>query len=125
MGIYHSGVLIGGATSHSKSDSHATRDATTKDSNGNEEVLEGLKSAELTVDGMFAFDAVNGIKQLRNIIDDRDQITIRLSTEEAGDEYLQCQAYITSLDEDFPNEESSTFSATFKRTGGWTRADVT
>lgn len=123
--LQNGGVVIGGTTSHSLSNSMETRDATTKSSSGNEEVLEGLKSREVGFEGFVAWDEANGFEELEAILEARTQQTLILSTEVVGDPRWTYTAYLTSIDLEAGVEDSITYSGTFKITGSRTVATVT
>lgn len=125
VAVYYDGSKISNLTSNSIAISQALRAATTKDSAGWEEVLEGLRSAEITCDGYFAEDATIGHTQiLADIITTRGTVTVRWSSGVSGDKYLQGTAYISSSNFSAGLEESETFSVTFKVTGALTIGTV-
>jgi len=120
-------ISIGGTdiaylTSNSISFEMATRDATTKDSAGNTEILEAIKSFSVTGEGYFAEDATFGFEDLYTSYDARTAVTVRYSTGVTGDIYYEGSAYITSLQKTDGLEETSTFSVTLNGTGAVTAA---
>lgn len=125
----YTGTAPGTAVTHSTdatlSFSMATRDATTKDSAGYEEVLEGLRSWEISGTAMLAFDAANGVDELSVIALARTATTIRFSTNVSGDTFWSGTGYITSFEPSAPGqEETATFSFSFKGTGTLTQGTV-
>ena len=76
-------------TSNDISFEMATREATTKDSAGNKETLEGLKSFSGSGSGYFAEDASYGFEDLYDVIDARTPVTVRWSTGVVGDTYYE------------------------------------
>lgn len=117
VGLYIGGTKVAHGTSHSFSSSHEPRDATTKDSGGWSEVLEGLRSWEISGDFLLAQDASYGIDDIDTIIQNRTKVTLRFSTEVTGDNYYNGDAYITELSVEAGTEESATFSLSFTGTG--------
>jgi TP901-1 family phage major tail protein len=117
IGIYVGGTKIAGCTSHSTSTSHSLRDATSKDSGGWSESLEGLREWSGEGEGFFAHDATYGYDELFALMQSRGVVTIRFSNETSGDEYHEGQAFLTELSADAPVEDSTTFSFSFQGTG--------
>lgn len=108
--IYHS-------TSASLSVSMETRDASSKDSNGWKDVLEGQRSWTMEAEGLAALDATWGYQEVFTAMEGRTKIKLKFSTEVTSDEYFFGDGYITSLSLDAPNEDSSTFSVSIEGTG--------
>lgn len=125
VGLYKDGTLITHLTSNSISFSMATRDATSKDSGGNEYVLEALKSAEMACEGYIAEDAAVSFEDLYDEYDARTAFTALISSEVSGDISYSASVYITSLEMNAPLEDSMTFSCSLKVTGPITKAAVT
>ena len=123
---------MGFATSASLSINHNLRDTSTKDSGGWREQLEGQRDFEVSVEGMVIFTALGGgaIADLTmdelyaTYIATRTVFTIMFSTEVTGDYKWSGQAFMTSLSADAPNEDSSSWSASFSGTGALTQAAV-
>lgn len=120
LGVYRDAVLIGHATESSISLSMDTRDASTKDSAGYRDLLEGAKSGSISVSALYADDATSGPTQLMVNYTARTVIAVKFSTEEAGDHYWSANAYITSLEVSASKEDNVTYSATFELTGAIT-----
>ncbi len=104
--------------------SMGTRDATTKDSAGWEEVLEGLRSGEFSCEGYLAEDSTVTFSALYGEYLARTTFTVRMSSEVSGDKYYEGECYITSLENTAPLEESQTFSCSLKLTGALTEDTV-
>lgn len=99
------------------------RDITTKTSGGWREILPALKSASLSLSGLFAEEATNNFNQLVD-----HQIAGELvhviftntgagTTANAGDEQFDVSGYITSLEQTAGTEDNVTFSMTLEITG--------
>ena len=102
--------------------------------------MEGQRDWEISVEGMVAFldldgNAVGG-KTPDELYTDgiydgtgtfpygRDALTISFESSETGDKKWSGKAYMASLSLDAPNEESTTFSASFVGTSILTMATV-
>jgi TP901-1 family phage major tail protein len=117
FGLYVGGTLVANGTSHSFTKSMEVRDATSKDSGGNSESLEGLKSWEVSGDFLFAQDAAYGIDDLDAALDARAIVVLRFASAVSADKYWNGRAYITEISVEAGTEESMTFSASFTGTG--------
>jgi TP901-1 family phage major tail protein len=115
FGIYIGGTKIASATSASIALSMSGRDATSKDSAGWSESLEGLMEWSVDGEGLFALDASYGYVDLKTVLTNRTVVTVRFSTETSGDEYHEGTAFLTDLSTDASTEESMTYS--FSLTG--------
>lgn len=131
FGVYAGGTKIGYATSASLSINHNLRDTSTKDSGGWRDQLEGQRDFEVSVEGMVIFATSGGaISDLTvdelytTYIATRTEFELKFSTEVSGDYKWTGNAFMTSLSMDTPNEDSSTFSASFSGTGPLTQATV-
>jgi len=114
------GTKVTHSTSCSISFSMETREASTKDSAGYKEVLEGQRSWTIDTEGMTALDAAYGFEELFAAWVARTALTVKFSTADATDQFYQGTAYITSLSADAGTEDSSTFSVSFEGTGSIT-----
>jgi len=117
FGIYIGGTLIAKATSSSLSRSHGTRDATSKDSAGDSESLEGLREWSIEGEGLFAFDSAYGVVDLNAVLQTRTAVVVRFSTETTTDQYWNGSAILTELSVDSSTEETVTYSYSFQGTG--------
>jgi predicted secreted protein len=117
LGVYVGGTLITHSTSANISFSMETRDASTKDSAGYREILEGQRSWTIEAEGMTALDAAQGFEELFAAWVARTALTVKFATNDGTDQFYQGTGYCTSLSADSGVEDSSTFSATFEMTG--------
>lgn len=115
-------VAITHATSANINFSMETREATTKDSAGFTEVLEGLRSVSIDAEGMTALDAALGYEELYALWNNRTLFNLEFGTAESGDTVYQIKGYMTSLAVSSGVEDSSTFSCSFECTGTVTTA---
>lgn len=117
FGVYVGGVKVAFATSASVSMTMSPRDATSKDSAGWSESLEGLMDWSVEGEGLLALDAAYGYVDLKSVLTTRDCVTIRFSSETSGAEYHEGEAFLVDLSADSATEESMTFSFSFTGTG--------
>lgn len=117
VGIYVGGVKVAGATSSSISVSHSLRDATSKDSGGWSESLEGLREWGMEGELFFNQTAIYGHDELFALIESRATVSLRFSTETSGESYYQGIAILADLSTDASVEDSMTSSFSFTGTG--------
>jgi len=116
-------VVVDHVTECSISISTDMRDITTKTSGGWREILPGLKSASLSLSGLFAEDATTNYNQLvdHQIAGDKLYVVFTNtgagSSANAGDEQFDVAGYITSLEQTAGTEDNVTFSMTIEITG--------
>jgi len=115
--IYKGGVKIGFLTSVEVNQNHSVRDATSKDSQGNAENLEGLKDWDMSGELWLDPSATVGYDELVADFNARSQVSVRWSTETSGESYHQGNAYITSLGASAGVEENISVSVSFQGTG--------
>ncbi len=113
------GTAIPDQTEGSISFNMETRDITTKDSGGNRELLEGVKSASLSVSGLIDDNGSGGAGgELWNTMDTRTAVALVFGFDDASDDYnYTCNGFITSLEISAGTEDNVTYSATFEITG--------
>ena len=98
------------------------RDITTKDSGGWRELLEGLRSYEISIAGLLAYDDTLSVYTSSTGIDAvlraRTAQTWILGTAVSGDVKLSGSGYWTSLEVGSPDQEGNcTWSSTLQGTG--------
>lgn len=125
IGLYIDGTLISYGTSHDFEVTMETRDASNKDSAGWAEKREGQRSWTASGEFIFAEDAAYSFDDLFTLVNARTQITVKISTEVAGDLAYSGSAYLTSLSKSAPNEDTVSFSASFEGTGALTKVTLT
>ena len=107
------------STSCSLSLSADTPEATTKDSGGFQEVIVGVKSGEITFEGLVAYDSGSG-SQIGDISDELiagTQVTWEFSTDVAGDDKYSGTGFISSIDITADMESPVSYSGTIVTTG--------
>lgn len=98
------------------------RDITTKDSAGWRELLEGLRSYEISISGLLAYDdslsVYTSATGIDTVLRARTSQTWILGTGVSGDVKLSGAGYWTSLEVGSPDAESNyTYSATLQGSG--------
>lgn len=116
-------VVVDHVTECSISLSTDIRDITTKTSGGWREILPALKSASLSLSGLFAEDATTNYNQLVDHQIAGDKLFVIFTntgagaTANSGDEQFDVEGYITSLEQTAGTEDNVTFSMTIEITG--------
>lgn len=123
--IQVAGTTVAHLTSNGVSMSHSTREASTKDSAGWKDSLEGQKSWSMSGEGFFAEDASYGYEDLFTAYAARTAVVLTYTTDVSGDMEYSGSAYITALERTDGLEESTTFSISFEGTGAIAKAAVT
>lgn len=123
---FHGGAAGGTAVSRQNDVTFSVnmepRDITTKDSGGWRELLEGLRSYEISIAGLLAFDDSLSVYTTTTgtdaVLRARTQQTWILGTFVSNDIKLSGTGYWTSLEVGSPDAESNmTFSATLQGSG--------
>lgn len=117
-------VQVGGdklfnSTSASMSLSMDAPEATTKDSGGFQEVIAGVKSGEISFDGLVAYDSVSGI-QIGDLSDDLlagTEITWEFSTGVTGDVKYSGSGFVSAVEISAEAESPVSYSGTIITTG--------
>lgn len=115
--LYSDGNAIGASTGASMSWTQNTIETTNKDTGNYSTFIAGRKAGTMSVEGMYALDETYGFSYLWGLFIESSTVTLRYSTEVSGDKYYQCDAIITSLDSDAPDNDNASFSASFQATG--------
>jgi predicted secreted protein len=111
------GTVVGHTTSCTMSVSNDMADATTKDSSGWSESIAGLKSGEITFDGLVDYSDANNAEQLLDLLIARTKIDWSFGTAATGDSVYGGEGYISSLEQTGEMEAAVTFSGTITITG--------
>lgn len=122
LGVYLDGTLIAKAKGCKLTISHDVRDTTTKDDDGRKTIAEGLTSWKVDVDGLVVdsnyatlFAAYTG----------RTKFQLSFQSSVSGDHTYRGSAYMVSLDQDAPDQQSTSFSASFEGSGVLTEGHLT
>ncbi len=93
----------------------ANRDSSSKDSRA-QRVDPGRYSSTFTLDALYIYDD-NGYIALESAMRDGEKILVRIEREGAEVEEAEC--VINTLTKNFPDQETSTFTADFTVDGFW------
>jgi predicted secreted protein len=111
------GTVIGHTTSCTLSISHDIADATTKDSAGWSEGISGLRSGEISFDGLVDYSDANSVIDLIALVNARTKVTCVFGTVTAGDTIYTADGFIASIEQSGEMEAAVTFSGSITLTG--------
>lgn len=114
------GTAVAYTTSATVDVAMATRDASSKDSNGWRDLKEGQLSGTISGDFLHAFDASYGYEDLFAALTARTAVTIKYATTDAADKAIEGSGYLTSLSQSSPMEDTVSGSFTIEFTGAIT-----
>jgi predicted secreted protein len=123
--LYVEGVAVAGATTHSLTLNSETRDTTNKDTAKWRTVRGGRLTWGLSGSGMFSFDATFGHAQLMALLIAGTVVTLKFSTEVAGNTHYSGEAIITKCDMEAPDGQNTTYSYEFVGYGPLASATTT
>jgi len=110
-------TTVGHTTSCTLTISHDLPEATTKDSAGWQEVISGVRSGEISFEGLVDYsDSANAI-ELADYIINRTQITAIFGTAESGDSIYTAEGYISSIEQSAEMESPVSYSGSITITG--------
>jgi predicted secreted protein len=110
-------TTVGHTTSCTLTISHDLPEATTKDSAGWQEVISGVRSGEISFEGLVDYsDSANAI-ELADYIINRTQITAIFGTTESGDSIYTAEGYISSIEQSAEMESPVSYSGSITITG--------
>jgi hypothetical protein len=116
------GTVLGHTTSCSLSLSNDLPEATTKDSNGFQEVIAGVISGELSFDGLVDYsDTANAI-ELADYLLARTQITCVFGTAVTGDAIYTAEGFLSSVEQSAEMESPVSYSGSITLTGAITKS---
>ena len=116
--------VLGHSTSCSFSLTHDVIDVTTKDSSGYSEAISGMRSFEISFDGLVDYtDEAGGKKNadyLVSMINSRTKVDFTFGTAVSGDQLLSGEGWISSLEISGEQESAVTYSGSITGTGAIT-----
>lgn len=119
--------LIACATNGTFSGSMEVLDATTKDNDGQREVLPGGLTWSMTAEGLIQYNLENTVKSNIDLFDlwqNKTLLRLAWTTGKEGDVMYYGNAYITQFEENAGLNEIASFSVTFEGDGAITKALV-
>lgn len=108
---------IGHTTSCSLSLSVDLPEATTKDSSGFQEVIAGVKSGEISFDGLVDYTDSQNAAELAEFLIDRTKIYFEFGTSTSGDQLISGAGYLSSLEVSAEMESPVSYSGSITITG--------
>lgn len=117
-------TIIGHATTASLSLSQDLPEATTKDSQGFAEHISGLRSGEISFEGLVSYTDSQNVKELTEFIINRTKIDWTLATSTSGDQILSGEAFLASCEISSEMESPVTYSGSLTVTGAITSGTV-
>ena len=116
------GNVVGNTTSCTLSLSNDLPEATTKDSNGFQEVIAGVISGEISFEGLVDYsDTANAIEMADYLLA-RTQITCVFGTQEAGDAVYTAEGFLSSVEQSAEMESPVSYSGSITLTGAITKS---
>lgn len=116
---------LGHSTSCSMTINHDLPEATSKDSSGYSEVISGLRSFELSFDGLVDYTddgTAQNVDHITAFINSRNKIDFSFGTATSGDQLISGEGFISSLEISGEMESAVTYSGTIIGTGALTFA---
>ena len=115
-------ATIGHSTSASLSLSMDAPEATSKDSSGYQEVIAGLRSGEISFEGLVDYTDSQNVPQMATLMENRSKIDWSFGTTTTGDTVFSGEGFITSIETSGEMESAVTYSGTIVTTGSITTA---
>jgi predicted secreted protein len=92
-------------------------DATTKDSGGYAESIPGLRSFEISFDGLVDYTDAQNVAEFLEHINSRDKLDFTFGTAATGDQLITGECYVANIDVSGEAEGVVTYSGTLTGTG--------
>ena len=125
--VYLAGTLVAYSTSASLNINHSTRSTTSKDSGGWDDSMEGMRNWDVSCDALYAWLTPAGGAIGNNTLSDiftayiatraSFELTFGVTTSDTADTKYVGTAWMTSASLSAPNEDTSTYSASFQGSG--------
>jgi len=108
---------IGHTTSCTISLSADLPEATTKDSSGYQEVIAGLRSGEISFEGLVDYTDSQGAAELGDFLLNRTKLFFEFGTAASGDQVYEGAGFLNSLEVSAEMESPVTYSGSITITG--------
>lgn len=115
-------TALGHTTSCTLTLSNDLPEATTKDSNGFQEVIAGLMSGEISFEGLVAYDDSANAIELADYLLARTQLTCVFGTAQTGDEVYSAEGFLSSVEMSAEMESPVSYSGSITLTGSITKS---
>ena len=129
--VYAGGTLIAYSTNATININHSPRTITNKESSGWDEIMEGLRSWDISVDAMYAWLDASGSAITGETLSElftayittiaSFSVTFGVTSSGTGDTKYTGTVWMTSASLTAPLEDSSTYTATFQGSGALTQ----
>lgn len=97
-------------------------ESTTKDSNGFSEVIAGVKSGEISFDGLVDYTDSQNAAELNDLLLARTKIFFEFGTAVTGDQLISGAGFLSSLEMSAEMESPVSYSGSITITGAITTA---
>ena len=115
-------ATIGHSTSCSLSLSNDLPEATTKDSGGYQKVIAGVRSGEISFEGLVAYDDANNAIEAADLLLARTKLDWSFGTAVTGDEVYSGEGFLSSVEMSAEMESPVTYSGSITVTGAISKA---
>ena len=116
-----SAEIIGHSTSCTLSLSNDLPEATTKDSDGFQEVISGVVSGEISFEGLITYDDDANPIDFADILIDRRAVSWSFGTAETGDAVYSGSGFLNSVEMSAEMESPATYSGSITVNGAITK----
>ena len=116
-------VNLGHTTSATLTITHDLPESTSKDSSGFQEVISGLRSGEISFEGLVDYTDTLNHDEIFTMVSNRSKVDFTFGTIITGDAVLSGEGFISSLEINADMESAVTFSGTIVTTGAITQAN--
>lgn len=117
------GATVGHTTSCSISLSTDLPDATTKDSSGWNEVIAGVKSGEISFDGLVDYSDSANSNEIADYLIAGTQVTCVFGTSTSGERIYTAEGYVNSIEISAEMESPVSYSGSITLTGAVTASN--
>ena len=117
------GATVGHTTSCSISLSSDLPEATTKDSNGFQEVIAGVKSGEISFDGLVDYTDTANANEIADYLLAGTQVTCVFGTSTSGERIYSAEGYLNSIEVSAEMESPVSYSGSITLTGAITASN--
>ena len=116
-------VTLGHTTSATLTITHDLPESTSKDSAGFQEVISGVRSGEISFEGLVDYTDTLNHDEIFTMVSNRSKVDYSFGTAVSGDAVLSGEGFISSLEINADMESAVTFSGTIVTTGAITQAN--
>lgn len=111
------GTALGHTTSCSMTFNADLPEATSKDSSGYQELITGVKSGEISFDGLVAYDDSANAIELADYLIAGTQLTCIFGTAATGDAVYTAEGFLSSIEMSAEMESPVTYSGSISTSG--------